>query len=106
MDTHDRLFDNTHQFLSMARNRRRKAIDAHPRLAYAVRLRDLMGGEKEIVFDTSSELDDIRGVAQAAGILGQVQILDVTVRTTKPRPLLLQPWARPSAGQSFGVAAK
>ena len=91
---YDRLFDNADNLLRIARDRRRMALDAHPRLAYTVRLRDDTGRDQELVFATSPEFGDIQREARAAGILGQVHIFDVTIRATKPRPLELMPWDR------------
>jgi hypothetical protein len=96
---HDRLFDNVDNLARIARDRRRMAIDAHPRLAYIVRLRDDTGRDQELTFATSPEFGDIQREARAAGILGQVHILDVTVRATKPRPLVLMPWDRVREGR-------
>jgi len=103
---HDRLFDNTDNLARIARDRRRLAVDAHPRLAYIVRLHDDTGRDQELAFATSPEFGDIQREARAAGILGQVHILDVTVRATKPRPLVLMPWQRVRARQRLGIAAE
>ena len=103
---HDRLFANTDNLLRIARDRRRLAVDAHPRLAYVVRLRDDTGRDQELVFATSPDFGNIEREARKRGILGQVHILEVTVRTVRPRPLLLLPWQRLRARQRFAVAAE
>lgn len=102
----DRLFDNTDHLLRIARDRRRLAVDACPRLAYVVRLRDDAGRDQELVFDTSPDFGDIEREARQRGILGQVHILDMTVRAIKPRPLLLMPWQRVRARERTAIAAE
>ena len=97
--TYDRLFDSADSLSRIARDRRRLAVDAHPRLAYIVRLRDDTGRDQELVFANSPGFWDIEREARQHGILGQVHILDVTVRATRPRPLVLMPWQRVRAGE-------
>ena len=103
--SYDRLFDNTDCLLRVARDRRRMAIDANPRLAYVVRLRDDTGQYQELAFATSPEFADIQREARRRGILGQVHICEVTVRAVKPRPLLLLPWQRVRARERRASAA-
>lgn len=103
---YDRLFDNTDHLLRIARDRRRLAVDAHPRLAYAVRLRDDTDRDQELIFAATPDFGDIEREARRRGIIGQVHICEVTVRAIKPRPLLLTPWQRVRARQRFAVAAE
>lgn len=104
--TYDRLFDNTDNLLRLARDRRRLAVDAHPRLAYAVRLRDDTGRDQELVFAAAPDFGDIEREARRRGICGQVHIREVTVRAIKARPLLLMPWQRVRARERQAMAAE
>lgn len=82
------------------------AVDAHPRLAYIVRLRDDTGRDQELTFGTSPDFADIQRQAREIGICGQVHIREVTVRAVKPRPLLLLPWQRVRAREGQAIAAE
>lgn len=85
------MFDTTANLLRVAQNRRRDAINAHPRLMWVVRLLDDAGHPMELKFETSPDFARIARRARDMGVHGQVHLIGVNVQTVRPRPLLLGP---------------
>lgn len=92
--------------LALARDRRVAAIDAHPRLAYVARLCDDLGLKHEVAFATSAEFEGIEQRTREIGLRKKIEILDVSVRAIKPRPLVLSSWQRIKAYDDLAFAAE
>lgn len=112
--TMETLFGNTPieeldvrtNLLALARNRRVAAVDAHPRLAYVAHFCDDLGLKQEVAFATSAEFEDIEQRTREIGLRKKIEILDVSVRAIKPRPLVLSPWQRIKAYDELAIAAE
>ncbi|WFE74247.1 hypothetical protein [Roseinatronobacter sp. S2] len=92
LDDSDNLFlKSDFHFAARIAQSRIDAIDASPRLHWAVTVQGL---DAPLTFDTHPDHAQIIAAARDAGVYGFVRVLRVGVGQKRPRPLLLMPWQR------------